>query len=73
MYAYYDYIQAGGTLSYQNWYNYRYNVPLKDETLVLYLCVLVYMSLKKIKQQKNRDVPYITKLSKNVYLEKIDK
>lgn len=59
MYAYYEYIQAGGTLSYKNWYDYRYNVPLKDETLVLCIYVLVYMSLKKIKQKTNHLEPYI--------------
>lgn len=48
MYEYYDYVQAGGTMSYQQWYDQRYNVPLKDGTLVLCLCALFYIFLKQV-------------------------
>lgn len=74
MYAYYNYIQNGGILSYNDWLNSQ-SVPIPDPdvTLVLCLALLYLIVIERKKQRKSRNEPYITKLSKNVYLEKIDK
>lgn len=49
MYEYYDYVQSGGTMSYQQWYDQKYSVPVGDGTLVLCICVLFYIFLKQVR------------------------
>ena len=58
MYSYYDYIQSGGTLSYEDWFNYKYSVPVGDVPVwfVIILC-LIYIGFntsKQFRQQLNQ-------------------
>lgn len=60
MYAYYNYIQNGGTLSYNDWLNSQsVPVPDPDVTLVLCLALLYFIVIERKKQRKERNVPYI--------------
>lgn len=58
MYAYYNYIQNGGTLSYNDWLNSQ-SVPIQepDVTLVLCLALLYLIVIERKKQRKSRNEP----------------
>ena len=46
--AYYDYVQAGGNLPYQQWYDQRYSVPIGDGMLLLCLFAFIYIFMKQL-------------------------
>ena len=49
MYDYYNYIQNGGNMNYNDWWNNKYNpTPLGDNIYILMLFILVYIGIKKL-------------------------
>ena len=48
LYSYYDYIQNGGTMNYNDWYNYKHNpVPIGEPYILLLIaCVYAYRKTK---------------------------
>lgn len=47
MYDYYDYIQNGGTLSYNDWWNQKYSVPISDVIPLLLFALLYTINRRK--------------------------
>lgn len=57
MYDYYDYIQAGGNLSYLDWYNNKYNpTPLDNETILILFAILYSIIIKKSQINKKKGI-----------------
>lgn len=59
LFGYYNYVQNGGTLSYNDWWNQTYNpLSIGDGIIMLCLCVLFYLFMKHItyKQYNNKKI-----------------
>lgn len=63
MYAYYQYIQNGGTLSYNDWWNQNYNVPLGNPIIPLLMFIFPYILYKSKKLKRSYNLPYINKVN----------
>lgn len=48
MYDYYNYIQNGGNMNYNDWWNNKYNSMPVGDIYVLMLFILVYIGIKKL-------------------------